>query len=102
MIRRPPRSTLFPYTTLFRSRLEFLEHLRPEVILQRFHAADIGSEHDAAVSRDVEPTQSVLRVVEIGGHAALSVYAASEWNAGEVDRKSTPLNSSHRQKSYAV
>src|SRR5262249_51639722 len=69
------------------TRLEPLEHLRAEVILPRLHVSDIGSEHDAAVSRDIEPTQSMPRAVEIGGHAALSVDPASERNAGEIALK---------------
>ena len=36
-----------------KGRLELLEHLRSEVILQRFHVFDVGSEHDAAVARDI-------------------------------------------------
>src|SRR2546430_9689892 len=69
MIRRPPRSTLFPYTTLFRS---LREPPSPEE-----HAAVPGLEHL------VGPALSVA----LGG--------------GE-DRKSTRLNSSHSQISYAV
>src|SRR2546430_7677615 len=63
MIRRPPRSTLFPYTTLFRS-----QHLLPSL----------------AAVRGVE-------------HAALGVGRPHV-----ADRKSTRLNSSHSQISYAV
>src|SRR3712207_8747559 len=40
MIRRPPRSTLFPYTTLFRSAPTFAEHQRSDAVWQRF--ADLG------------------------------------------------------------
>src|SRR2546430_11817731 len=73
MIRRPPRSTLFPYTTLFRSEGD-LPRLR-EVVLVRL---DVVSRH-----RD---RQRRMRVVP----------------ADQVDRKSTRLNSSHSQISYAV
>src|SRR2546421_5257390 len=73
MIRRPPRSTLFPYTTLFRSRWlgRPAQHSRdPGALrLQRERAADRAEADDA----------------ELGG-----------------DRKSTRLNSSHDQISYAV
>src|SRR5256886_11339013 len=77
MIRRPPRSTLFPYTTLFRSGREVgqprrHEHVRPRVL---------------------ERLQPLDRVVEIR-------VAAQE--ALRADRKSTRLNSSHSQISYAV
>src|SRR6266478_7653862 len=65
MIRRPPRSTLFPYTTLFRS--------RPDAVRPR---AGAGVRRDRA--------------------------AARRRRAGHQDRKSTRLNSSHSQISYAV
>src|SRR3712207_8703007 len=71
MIRRPPRSTLFPYTTLFRS----------------------GRTQDACFSPD-------------GKWAATSCYGglAFVWDvtSGQKDRKSTRLNSSHANISYAV
>src|SRR5437667_3657799 len=74
MIRPPPRSTLFPYTTLFRS--------RPGRV-SRDHGDEIGVEH----SRDYDCR--VPRIREVVHH-------------GCVDRKSTRLNSSHITISYAV
>src|SRR5256885_8584799 len=72
MIRRPPRSTLFPYTTLFRSAL----------LLRERHADDLGRTRHA--QRD-----------GLGlGHVGLLVV--------DGDRKSTRLNSSHLVISYAV
>src|SRR3712207_7182816 len=47
MIRRPPRSTLFPYTTLFRSRLG------PEELLQVLHPLEVADHHAAGVAQDV-------------------------------------------------
>src|SRR5256885_13226637 len=82
MIRRPPRSTLFPYTTLFRS----IERLHPVVAALGDHIHDgVGllGIHDA-----VEDPPRVDEHLD-GGHAAL-------------DRKSTRLNSSHLVISYAV
>src|SRR2546430_11526633 len=82
MIRRPPRSTLFPYTTLFRSRL--VDHGRSP------------SEPVAVIERGTLPGQRVVT-------APLSEIAervAEE--AIQPDRKSTRLNSSHSQNSYAV
>src|SRR5258707_5647222 len=73
MIRRPPRSTLFPYTTLFRSRLEAVDELALPVALEE---AD-------------RPAQ----LLGAGVHHRLDV--------GQ-DRKSTRLNSSHANISYAV
>src|SRR3712207_7840487 len=80
MIRRPPRSTLFPYTTLFRSVV-----------------ADL-----AQASRDIVP-----RHMPRAGRAAvvlagMEVAQPPAGGADRVDRKSTRLNSSHANISYAV
>src|SRR3712207_8293667 len=79
MIRRPPRSTLFPYTTLFRSTIIFLAGMQ-------------------AISQDL--------------YEAASVDGANKWQQFRsitlpslrpiIDRKSTLLNSSHANISYAV
>src|SRR3712207_8623305 len=74
MIRRPPRSTLFPYTTLFRSRFA----KRP--------GTNAGG--------STRPLQNEL------GHAAPKRLGHGDTSAG--DRKSTRLNSSHANISYAV
>src|SRR3989449_8038910 len=79
MIRRPPRSTLFPYTTLFRSRAE----------------GRGGRGH----------RESVRREVRRGPHAARRRGGGARGAAreeGHGDRKSTRLNSSHGYISYAV
>src|SRR2546430_13087605 len=82
MIRRPPRSTLFPYTTLFRSVQP--RQLAVEVVL------DVA---EVALGRPHRLAGVLLR--QVGrAHGVLSVAAA--------DRKSTRLNSSHSQISYAV
>src|SRR3712207_7908529 len=83
MIRRPPRSTLFPYTTLFRSQI-YSEAL--------YHACS-GSEG--------RPRQE-LGYGELW--ACLSRYAHARYRCvdDDVDRKSTRLNSSHANISYAV
>src|SRR5258708_8589050 len=78
MIRRPPRSTLFPYTTLFRSQI------------------DVGPERHRA-RMNPEDLQPRLRV----GDADLDLAVESS-GAPEGDRKSTRLNSSHQIISYAV
>src|SRR2546421_4355701 len=74
MIRRPPRSTLFPYTTLFRSKQT---HIHNRAYL------GLGF---------------VLNVIR--SHPAIAAIQAEVRNPG--DRKSTRLNSSHDQISYAV
>src|SRR5688572_31318078 len=81
MIRRPPRSTLFPYTTLFRSKLA-----APAAPL----AAAIGGASAALGSFALE--EGAPR--PYAGDAAVP--------AAMIDRKSTRLNSSHSQISYAV
>src|SRR5258708_11739004 len=87
MIRRPPRSTLFPYTTLFRS-LEQLDCFLDHDGLERTAA---HRSRDAAVRRDDHLRARVPgRRARGGGHRA------------EQDRKSTRLNSSHQIISYAV
>src|SRR5690349_22878771 len=80
MIRRPPRSTLFPYTTLFRSRPgieSFLATEGIEVFFVETHSIEGGHPIGKAAGE------------------AIGVY-------GAVDRKSTRLNSSHVEISYAV
>src|SRR3712207_8025366 len=90
MIRRPPRSTLFPYTTLFRS--EPLRNVNPSPLNGRTERVDIiwqatkgwssalQADYAAAGQREEQPAQA---------------------RTGE-DRKSTRLNSSHANISYAV
>src|SRR3712207_6936718 len=84
MIRRPPRSTLFPYTTLFRSSRHTIEGTAPPSAL---HAApvtvDARSEH-----------RNVMTLAISSGRARRP--------SGTLDRKSTRLNSSHANISYAV
>src|SRR5436189_4827310 len=85
MIRPPPRSTLFPYTTLFRSVIVEPPNLGPEfmdVPLAERVEADLGL--PAYLDRDTQ------------------IAALAEGAFGAADRKSTRLNSSHRCISYAV
>src|SRR2546430_11178013 len=85
MIRRPPRSTLFPYTTLFRS----VERLVDRDELQ---SAEVFVVHDQAVGNDIERGQIARR----------DFLLLARGRFGQADRKSTRLNSSHSQISYAV
>src|SRR2546421_4835645 len=88
MIRRPPRSTLFPYTTLFRS-------IGAELCRQ---VARVGPSRLILVEQNESALHEIERelVDERGFPAAIPVL-------GDVrDRKSTRLNSSHDQISYAV
>src|SRR3712207_6852758 len=86
MIRRPPRSTLFPYTTLFRSD----DALRAAAWLQATGAGRatflVAGLHGGAELEDSEESDGAFATVE----------------DESVDRKSTRLNSSHANISYAV
>src|SRR3712207_7882652 len=87
MIRRPPRSTLFPYTTLFRSRL------RGEA-----HVADLVEEDRATVGL----LELAGPVLHRAGEAPLHMPEQLALDQLTRDRKSTRLNSSHANISYAV
>src|SRR3712207_7124702 len=93
MIRRPPRSTLFPYTTLFRSRLRVVPDeargmaigMDPFEVDDRARAIADGPQHHHRIGQAFERGTQQR---ELGGNG--------------VDRKSTRLNSSHANISYAV
>src|SRR5687768_18077098 len=91
LTRRPPRSTLFPYTTLFRSTRALLEPLRLE---QLAHPAQPGE----SLNPPREPMKCSKRCDCSGTYSS---QLGSRLPAQE-DRKSTRLNSSHGYISYAV
>src|SRR3712207_8012388 len=91
MIRRPPRSTLFPYTTLFRSPRQF-SCLRAHARFRK-----MSSRHLTVQIALRAPLPGVDRVLR--GIHSLGFYEALR---GAEDRKSTRLNSSHANISYAV
>src|SRR5256885_12312364 len=99
MIRRPPRSTLFPYTTLFRSERLLLDALRGDQTL--FTRKD---EVEAAWKL----VDGILQTIEAPDAPPPFPYEAGSWGPRESDellgrdRKSTRLNSSHLVISYAV
>src|SRR2546430_6067680 len=80
MIRRPPRSTLFPYTTLFRSD-QRTDYANGASFLREFRLLVVINQRIAC-------------------HQYLTKRIRPHWQ--KVDRKSTRLNSSHSQISYAV
>src|SRR3712207_7373967 len=95
MIRRPPRSTLFPYTTLFRSPAHALEvHLGPRVRVQAPHVEHAVGAHLAGCEPDGDTSRQ-------SGQARHHAVGPRELFA-VPDRKSTRLNSSHANISYAV
>src|SRR3712207_8578172 len=97
MIRRPPRSALFPCTTLFRSRW-----LHP-LLAGDLHSAFSMTEPDTPGS---DPTQLRTRAVKDGDEYVITGRKWFSSNASIadflIDRKSTRLNSSHANISYAV
>src|SRR3712207_7709482 len=96
MIRRPPRSTLFPYTTLFRSREAYKREVAKDQATfsnLRYIVEDQLADGDKVVSRVTVRLTHDRREYE--GFAP----TGKEY---EVDRKSTRLNSSHANISYAV
>src|SRR3712207_7739670 len=95
MIRRPPRSTLFPYTTLFRSTVISVDGARPDVELARKYGLryvhlpigydDVTENEGRAIAK---------AITELPGPFYIHCHHG--------DRKSTRLNSSHANISYAV
>src|SRR2546429_1844394 len=85
MIRRPPRSTLFPYTTLFRSKLD-KQHVKILSVLPD------------------DPPHRIIVLLDSSGSVLSNpfVWQAYLAMARNLDRKSTRLNSSHGYISYAV
>src|SRR3712207_8558412 len=89
MIRRPPRSTLFPYTTLFRS-------------VEKQRAADAGTEGEQQDHTLVVTTRAEAHLGQPGSVGVIEHCHRCLAVLGEQDRKSTRLNSSHANISYAV
>src|SRR3712207_7799039 len=94
MIRRPPRSTLFPYTTLFRSQTLRLTDDDVDVLLDHLEEHLAGRSH--GVERADHLTDEVVDELDGAGGTGRGRPADA------VDRKSTRLNSSHANISYAV
>src|SRR3712207_7519975 len=99
MIRRPPRSTLFPYTTLFRSELV----LRVQIPLLRPALASaallvfVDCLKELPATLLLRPLNTETLATLVYGHASRGSF-----EDGSLDRKSTRLNSSHANISYAV
>src|SRR2546430_8850405 len=86
MIRRPPRSTLFPYTTLFRSQTPAPQ----PALIQSYEIGQVDKVNRAAL-----PESAQVTLLDHGPER-------DRWRIHAPDRKSTRLNSSHSQISYAV
>src|SRR3712207_8390437 len=85
MIRRPPRSTLFPYTTLFRSKRQFVQLSALDAGVKEVRAVITAAKRELTYAG----RRTVLFIDEVHGFS-------------KTDRKSTRLNSSHANISYAV
>src|SRR3712207_9321214 len=102
MIRRPPRSTLFPYTTLFRSKAEAERqtNFQDTTLLHRkYHFVDKD------IAREAFPNLHAWSAnwsKSLGREVAPAVFPGSGPPDTSADRKSTRLNSSHANISYAV
>src|SRR3712207_7671846 len=99
MIRRPPRSTLFPYTTLFRSSDASGGRDLAGPTLDETDDIVSNTSSETAVARgrhaaEVTPVASARGLTKVYGSGEAAVHA--------LDRKSTRLNSSHANISYAV
>src|SRR2546428_7276113 len=92
MIPRPPRSTLFPYTTLFRSLVGVVPVL---------HIILLGQPRGAGIA-DVVVTHEILHLCRRVGVDEVPAPHLGLVGPPRIDRKSTRLNSSHDQISYAV
>src|SRR2546430_13035190 len=94
MIRRPPRSTLFPYTTLFRSNFDAAAFIQANhARITNLHLKDRKKNQGPNVpwGQGETPIKEVLQLLK-----------QKKWDIPAKDRKSTRLNSSHSQISYAV
>src|SRR3712207_8493053 len=98
MIRRPPRSTLFPYTTLFRSAGTPDSRRRPRDATQPRDAGALAARRKSST----EPNVISITVRACWHHEVVEEGEAGPVRPTPVDRKSTRLNSSHANLSYAV
>src|SRR2546427_7930811 len=92
MIRRPPRSTLFPYTTLFRSAFQKVI-LKSAVGRDRSHRVEDCKKNGTTVACVSDTRQRAHTSIGTRKGSGFAIFK---------DRKSTRLNSSHSQISYAV
>src|SRR3712207_8305397 len=89
MIRRPPRSTLFPYTTLFRSKNSRVGPSLTSLVMM-YQGTDLPPSRECASNCSAKTWNSGLLLTGVTGYSPFG------------DRKSTRLNSSHANISYAV
>src|SRR3712207_8062774 len=95
MIRRPPRSTLFPYTTLFRSAAAGHAHVERD-------QAGLGDLDAGLELRQRRRQRGRGALAQLDQQAAVELLVGGRRGGLDLDRKSTRLNSSHANTSYAV
>src|SRR3712207_9009620 len=106
MIRRPPRSTLFPYTTLFRSELVGRQNdlVRAVLATGKPTVVVLINSGPLAITYVAENVPAILEGFYLGQETGTGVADVlfGDYNpSGKLDRKSTRLNSSHANISYA-
>src|SRR2546429_7414303 len=114
MIRRPPRSTLFPYTTLFRSRIDHLAHNATGAVRAAHEngaqmellRGDFLQTTEQRIGRGIAAGQGDAKPADVSAKEGKEPPRACEGQTKDRvharDRKSTRLNSSHGYISYAV
>src|SRR3712207_6991452 len=100
MIRRPPRSTLFPYTTLFRSAMLLPRSYIDAV--QRAGGLAVMLPPDPTAADDPDEWLDVVDGLILAGGVDVDPSSYGAERDPHTDRKSTRLNSSHANISYAV
>src|SRR5256885_16332077 len=102
MIRRPPRSTLFPYTTLFRS--DGMRDANPANRQAAAYGVGIAAQKGGAAWSDfvAASIEVLFQVTKVPDARDEEQVFATENACASIDRKSTRLNSSHLVISYAV
>src|SRR3712207_8714225 len=101
MIRRPPISTLFPYTTLFRSEIS------DRIVEDMENAGGLEGDEGLMTQEDLAAYRAVWREPLTSDYRGRQILAMPPPTSGgiaviQIDRKSTRLNSSHANISYAV
>src|SRR2546429_9580778 len=102
MIRRPPRSTLFPYTTLFRSEHEERKLIAAAEVHEDLSGDSLVKQFQALEGRTDTDQQLLALKQKLGLLPAGSPAEAKQLGKGAKDRKSTRLNSSHGYIPYAA
>src|SRR2546427_3455403 len=83
MIRRPPRSTLFPYTTLFRS-----QHAFPSVAAEQATPSNSGQENNSILDKLSETLAKIIQIAQQGKELAGVVRLRSEEHTSELQSQS--------------